>query len=177
MELTKKNMLNYPLNGYQMMALNPDSKLITYDQLNNIDNIDDLFHDTNKLIILYLLKSKNDGHWVCLFLNKDGYNYFDSYGEPEDEHLSFLTKKQRREFNEKRNKLSELLRHKKVIFNNVRLQASGTDTCGMFVTHRLHHSNKNLVQYIDIFLKKNVWDLDKYVANYTLKLFKKYNIE
>ncbi len=169
--MNKENMLHYPLSGAQMIELNPDAKMIVYSDLNKVFNINDLFKNTKKLIILYLLQSKDSGHWVTLFKNGDGnFHYFDSYGEPEDEHLDNLTHYQRVEFNEKQNRLKILLENYDVIYNNVRLQRSGTATCGMFVTHRLHNYKLNDIMYINFFVKNGISDPDLFVANYVLKL-------
>ena len=127
------------------------------------------------------MQSKNSGHWTALTRKKNKgkyiYEFFDSYGEPQDFHLDILNKKQRKEYDEEKDKLNELLRNKLVVYNNVRLQGPKTDTCGMFVTHRLHNYNKNLYQYVNSFLDKGVINPDEYVSNYVLKLLKKYNIE
>ena len=174
--MNKENMLEYPLSTLEMLKLNPDAKLIVYTDLNKIFNINDLFDDTNKVIILYLLQSKTSGHWVCLFKNNDktgaDFHYFDSYGEEEDYHLDNLTHLQRVEFNQKQDRLKILLHKYKVYYNNVRLQSKGTSTCGMFVTHRLHNYKLNEAEYINLFVKKRVSNPDLFVANYVLNLLK-----
>ena len=113
--MNEQNKLHYPLNFNEMQYLNPDAKIITYDQLNDIKDIRQLFRNTNKIIILYLLQSKNMGHYTTLFLNKDGLNYFDSYGKPADYWLDILTKKQRAEYNEREDELEILLKNKKLL--------------------------------------------------------------
>jgi hypothetical protein len=169
--MNEKNLLNYPLSGYEMLKLNPDAKLMSYDQLNNVTNIKELFKNTNKLIILYLLQSKTSGHWCCLFLNNTGFNYFDSYGEDIDEQLKYLTKEERNDYNQKKDKLKQLLKNYFVIYNNISLQEKGTMTCGCFVTHRLHHYNENAKNYIDFF-RLYVESPDLYVAKYCYNLLK-----
>lgn len=178
--MNRQNMLNYPLSSDEMVTLNPDAKLIIYTDLNKCFDIEDMFKDTDKLIILYLLQSKTSGHWVCLFKSpvpgdhgKMYFNFFDSYGVPEDEQLDRLTHRQRVEFNERQDRLRLLLRKHLVIYNNVCLQGPHTDTCGMFVTNRLHHSDLTAEQYVQMLLNKDVKDPDKYVAEYVLDLFKK----
>lgn len=167
--LTKYNMLNYPLSSDEMIRLNPDAKLIVYTTLNDCFDIRDMFKDKDKLIILYLLQSKTSGHWVCLFRRDDGladFEFFDSYGVPEDEQLDRLTYGQRAEFNERKNRLTTLLNKYRVIYNNVRLQANNTDTCGMFVTHRLHYSSLCLKDYVDMLL--HMADVDSKSPDYVV---------
>lgn len=173
--MNEENKKRYALTGEDMIRLNPDSKLITYDELNKVFNIDDLFRNTKKLIILYLLRSKNSGHWTCLFINEKtkGYEYFDSYGRAEDEQLDRLSIMERIEYNEQQDRLRLLLKNKLVIYNNVVLQGPGTKTCGCHTTFRLHTTHKTLKEYIDFFLKNNIKDVDDYVASYCLKLFNK----
>ena len=151
--MNEHNLLVYPLNGIEMMKLNPTAKLITYDQLNKVYNIDDLFKDTDKIIILYLLRSRQEGHWVCLFKNKEGYNFFDSYGHKPDYEIDCLTEIQRRDFHEKKHKLHQLLKNKDVVYNNIKLQGKASMVCGCYVSHRLNNSNLTEDEYINKFIK------------------------
>ena len=169
--MNEENMLYYPLSGYEMKKLNPDAKIIKYTELNKIKDINELFKDTDKIIILYLLHSRYSGHWVCLFKNHQGFNFFDSYGYKPDYHLDFLTKKQRKEYNEKQKVLLKLLKPYEVIYNSVKLQNKLTETCGCHVTVRLHFSYLTELEYItDIFLKNKIRDPDVFVARYCLDL-------
>lgn len=173
--MNEQNKLHYSLSAYEMMKLNPDAKLIIYTELNKINDISELFKSTNKVIILYLLQSKTSGHWVTLFKNneKNIFHFFDSYGEQEDAQLDFLGYIKRKQFNEEKNRLRELLKDYTVIYNNVRLQANGTATCGCFVTHRLHYYELNEVDYINLYVDNNVKYPDIFVADYCLNLFNK----
>lgn len=174
MLLTCSNMMEYPLNDAQMRVLNPDSELILYNSLNSVHDIDDLFTHCDKLIILYLLHSRVEGHWTCLMKAPKGsdydFMYFDSYGKPEDWHLDRLTRRQRAEYDEKFNVLQELLDNYKVYYNNVPLQGPDTETCGMFVTHRLHHSDLDTQEYIDEFFKDAKCSPDYIVSTYVLEM-------
>jgi hypothetical protein len=168
--MNSTNMLVYPLNGFEMQFLNPNTKLITYDKLNNINTVRELFGNHNAVIILYLLKSKSEGHWVCLFKNHIGINFFDSYGHAPDYQIDNLTPKQRKEYNEKAQRLHEILRFENVKYNNRKIQSKGTMTCGCFVSHRLHHSYMDNSEYRRHFFNGKI--PDKVVANYCLKRLK-----
>ena len=102
------------LTGRDMMFLNPDAKLLTYTQLYDYDNVDELFSDCDKIIILYLTTSSRSGHWVCLFKNREGINYFDSYGVPIDFQFELLSKSQRKKLHEEQDYLKKLLFNEKV---------------------------------------------------------------
>lgn len=165
-------MLHYPLNGFEMQFLNPDAKIITYDKLNKINTVDELFGNYNYVIILYLLKSRCDGHWVCLFKNSVGINFFDSYGKKPDYQIDNLTPQQRKEYNEKTQRLHQILKHEHVKYNNRQLQQKGTMTCGDFVSHRMHHSYLDNAEYRRKFFNGKYPDV--VVADYCLKKLKKY---
>jgi hypothetical protein len=166
MDITKR-----PLSGMEMMALNPDAKLYRYTDLYNYDNVEDLFGDSDKIIILYLLQSASSGHWVALFKNKDGLNYFDSYGVPEDYQFELLPFKQRQKLHEEQNYLKKMLFHKKVCFNNITYQGKGTATCGCFVSHRLHNYRLNDLQYFNIFARQKLTP-DEYVSKWCFSKLK-----
>ena len=72
----------YPLSGLEMEQLNPDAKILNYTQLYDYNNVKQLFGKYKKLIILYLIQNERSGHWTCLFKNKSGIHFFDSYGVP-----------------------------------------------------------------------------------------------
>lgn len=169
--MNEQNKLIYPLNGIEMNLLNPDADLITYDKLNNMDNENDLFKKSNKVIILYLLKSKNNGHWVCAF-RRNGWVYFwDSYGYSPDYEVDNLTPEERAEYNEKRGRLHYVLRNSNTIYNDKRLQTKGTKTCGCFASHRLNHSEYDNKTYRKIFFNGKYPDV--VVADYCLNKLKK----
>ena len=174
--MDKINILDYSLSADEMMQLNPDALLITYDELNKIFDINDLFNKTksNKIIILYLLRSRSYGHWTCLFKDRfNKINFYDSYGKPLDYHLDNLSIFQRIEYDELTNRLKELLEPHDVYFNNIILQGPHTKTCGMHVCHRLHNYHLTGKEYVDKMLKKDVENPDIYVAEYTMKLLNK----
>ena len=172
------NPLKYSLNGNEMKFLNPDAKIIKYTELYNFKTIEQLFKKlkTNKIIILYLLHSSFYGHWTTLFYNPTDktYNFFDSYGKPYDYHLDNLSKEKRKELNEQKNYLYNLLKKHKVYYNNIIYQIPNTETCGMWITHRLHNYKLSDYEYLMFFLKNDINDPDLFVSNYTLKLLSKY---
>jgi hypothetical protein len=171
--MNEENKLIYPLNFIEMNVLNPDALIITYDEFNKIFNIEKFFSYYKKIIILYLIQSRNSGHYTCLFLNNGFINYFDSYGMPVDFNLDLLTKEQRVEYDQKTKKLSLLLKDYIVIYNNVLLQGKGTLTCGQFVTHRLHNCQYTEEQYIKKFFLNKKKSPDEIVADYCLNLLNK----
>lgn len=165
--------LEYPLNGEEITDVNPGAKMIPYTDLNQIKNIDDLFVDTNRCIILYLLQSETSGHWTCLWRIGTRYYFFDSYGQPTDIHLDKLGKTKRKQLDVEQDKLRQLLKGRRVTYNNVCLQDPRTQTCGMHVTARLHWWDISDEEYINRLIKtcrQSGLTPDQLVARYYLLL-------
>jgi len=107
--------------------------------------------DTVRLpcIVLYL-NTKSYGHYTCLFKNREGINFFDSYGYSPDKEFEFADKK----LNYKgKPYMCRLLRDFRgtVIYNEVPLQSSDKKvaTCGRWCAVRIRY--KELTQ--DEFVK------------------------
>ncbi len=158
----------YALNGYEMMKLNPTAKLLKYTDLYNYDNVEDLFGNYKQIIILYLTIDNQTGHWTTLFKNKNGINYFDSYGVPIDFQFELLTKDKRMRLHQEQDYLKKLLFNHKVIYNNITYQKPNTATCGCFVSHRLANSQLNDLEYFNIFSDNNL-EPNEFVANWCFK--------
>lgn len=166
------NIVNIPLNGFQIRQLNPDANVYTYTELYQFDTVEDLFKDTDKVIILYLIASEKVGHWTCLFLNQDGIHFFDPYGVQPDFEFQLLSKEKRKFLNEEYDYLNKhLLKDYKVIYNNITFQREKTATCGCFVSHRLFHSNLSDPQYFSIFAQSDKKP-DELVAEWCFKKLK-----
>lgn len=163
---------HYSLNGDEMELLNPDAKILRYTQLDNYNNIEEIFSNCNKVIILYLLRSDHEGHWVCLFKNIRGIHFFDSYGHPYDYEIERLPAHKRQQLDEEKAQLKILLKNKNVDYSHINYQANDTDTCGCFVSHRLNNYKLSNKEYLDIFLKNNVSDPDLFVAKYCFNKLK-----
>jgi hypothetical protein len=171
--MNEENKLYYPLSGFEMLQLNPDAKLISYAQLNDVFTPTELFGNYKKIIILYLLNSKQSGHWVCLFLNNQGIQFFDSYGKLPDTEIDNLTPRQREEYNQQRNRLKIILSNYDVYYNDKCLQKKGTQTCGCFVSHRLINYHLTDNEYIDAFKDYKIKDPDEFVSTYCLNKLEK----
>lgn len=165
------DLLRYELNSDQMRMLNPDARLLLYDQIEDMNSIDQVFGGYQKVIVLYLLQSAHEGHWCCLFKRGQQLNYFDSYGKPVDAELKLLDPALREKLHEKHDRLKQLTWARPPVYNEVCLQSPYTQTCGMFVTHRLHHSYLNSKDYVELFRRYNE-PPDVVVAKYVGQLLK-----
>lgn len=76
--LTSEDMQNWlDLNNIQ-------SQVLTYPDLSNFLMLEDLL--ANGPVVILYFTHENYGHWTCLFENKQGIQFFDSYGlEPDME--------------------------------------------------------------------------------------------
>jgi hypothetical protein len=119
-------------------------QVITYSQLININDINELFSTSDNIIILYRT-TKRYGHWVSL-LNYDTHiEYFDSYGTKPDYELELSYETLRHTKGETVPHLTSLLNDaqniykKKIIYNNIQLQEFHKDvnTCGRYASLRI----------------------------------------
>lgn len=145
-----------PFSGDDILTIcDHKTKIITYPQLYNFRNIDDLLKPYGCVVILYETKPSY-GHWVCLLKhNNNGKPYlefFDSYGMQFDEQLKFIPKKFRKENNEEYPKLTDMLIKSKypVRYNDRQLQQLYDDvsSCGRHVAFRIVMKDIKLGQYI-----------------------------
>jgi len=73
---------DYPLSDSDIRKiLGKDISIITYPELNNIQNISQIFDKKGRCILLFLTQSETAGHWCCLLDKPDGIHFFDSYGQ------------------------------------------------------------------------------------------------
>jgi len=159
------------LSGLDMRVLNPDAKVLKYTDLYDYHNVDELFNDTDKVILLYLTMNDHSGHWTCLFKNKEGINYFDSYGVPIDYQYELLTPDKRHQLHVEQDYLKKILFNEKVCYNNITYQKKGTQTCGDHVSFRLGHSSINNLDYFNIFAKRKL-DPDEVVSKWCFSKLK-----
>ena len=167
-----QDITKYSLNGDEMGVLNPDAKILKYTQLDDYNNIEEIFSDCNKVIILYLLQSDWQGHWVCLFKNIRGIHFFDSYGHPYDYEIERLSPEKRKQLDEEKSQLKILLKDKNVDYSFVKYQDNDTNTCGCFVSHRLNNYKIDNRDYLNLFLKNDVSNPDLFVAKYCFNKLK-----
>lgn len=162
----------YPLSGYEMIALNPDATVLKYNQLYNFKTIDDLFKYSQKIIILFETKN-NIGHWITIFKNEDGINFFDSYGLDLDEQQKFITKSKLKELNQQYKYLKKISKDIPIYYNNVIFQNKKVLTCGCHVSYRLYNSHMTLRQYVEkLFIEKQIKDPDLFVSSWCIDRLK-----
>ena len=158
-----KNAENISLNFDDLKKLcDPyDVKVMLYQDLIDIDDINVLFSDSDNLIVLYRT-TNNYGHFVALMKYDTHIEYFDSYGKEPDFELS-LSKETLRHMNGQviphiKGLLKEA-REKykyKTIFNNVQLQKFHADvnTCGRYCALRIKLRHINLHRFQSLLINQ-----------------------
>ena len=129
----------------------PKAKIITYDELFKVKDIEKLLpRHKSYFILLYPVESKTNGHWVCMSRYDKTLEYFDSYGLKPDEPLEWS------KFKKTPHYLSLLLGKTKlrIHYNTIDFQSKRDytiSTCGAFCVFRiptLTEMNLNLEKII-----------------------------
>jgi hypothetical protein len=157
----------------------PDTKLITYPQLQRFSTIDQVFGNKNKVIILYIhTETQNNisGHWCAIIRHSKYIEFYDSYGMMPDDIIIMKSPKDRKDTRQDHNYLSILLYESKtpVQYNEYPYQEvnDNINTCGAHTGVRCRFSDIDLTDYQHIFntLKSHGVDTDKIVVELA-KLF------
>lgn len=115
-----------------------DTPIMSYDQFQNINDIETAFNGKDSLILLYETQP-NFGHWTCLIKRGGTIEHFDSYGFFPDDEQNFAPEEFRDQYYNERPHLIDLLHKsgKKIRYNHHRLQGHGTNTCGRWCIMRI----------------------------------------
>lgn len=111
---------------------------------------DDLFRGERAAVLLFLTKSRNDGHWIAVLNHPGIYEVFDSFGTHIDGDRTWLDREKRLELGEVAPLLSNLLSagSKPVTHNTKKLQSDSADTCGYWAVDRIRQANTPLTEYV-----------------------------
>lgn len=120
------------------------ANVITYTELEDIDNLDEALGKHGAFVLLYQTLNKNYGHWTCVFkMNKNSVYFFDSYGLLIDDEMDFVPEAFKESNYKDYRHLTKLLYDSgyKVYYNEYPFQAESTNetvnTCGRWVSVRL----------------------------------------
>lgn len=145
--------MNIPLYGDQVQQLAKyPYRILKYREILKYDTLDELLGKDGAVILLYEFQL-NIGHWFCVFkLDNNTIEVFDSLGYKPDFELRKVKKEYRQEFGEVSPYLSKLLRESpyKLSFNDYKLQAHNTGTCGRWVGLRLRNRHRSLNQFVKL---------------------------
>lgn len=151
--------------------LNGKCEIITYDDLKNYSNVDQLLEKNGCVVILYET-SKNYGHWICLFKTHDKkgkeiISFFDPYGFTVDDQLDYGNI-------EYYPYLSKLLYESpyQIEYNEYPMQtfAKNISTCGPWCIARLIFKDLPLKDFHKLFKGNKNFTSDELVALFVLNL-------
>ena len=143
--------------------LEPDTSIFTYPELYDKSNIDEIFDDKGRAIMLYLTEDESTGHWVGLIKKGNTIEMYDPYGFKPDTQPNHLgaNKQLNKKFGQNYPKFTEMVKDGgyKLIYNKQRAQPfkDFNNTCGRHAITRLLLHNLPLKQYNKFFknIKKN----------------------
>lgn len=165
--------MDYSLTDHDIKhALGSDvTKVIAYEDLQNIPALDNFFTDYRFLVILYNWGGSY-GHWTCLFRYPHAYTveFFDPYGVKPDHELFEFSKPIRNKNGMAFPWLTKLLIEwdGNVEYNNYKLQKEkkGIATCGRWVVYRCLNWNKGINAFAKPFMNSGQ-DRDKQIVELT----------
>lgn len=162
MEKIIKNFQSHCLSGDDIMNIcNNESKIITNSQLSKYRSIEEVLDPFGSAIILYDRKDGSPGHWSALIKQKDGIEFFCSYGMKMDEVTSVIGGK---------NNLTRLLRGYKYYSNPYKFQrkSSSISSCGRFIGFRILLRDMPLNSFAKMLLNNKNYDPDFWITCLTL---------
>jgi hypothetical protein len=160
--------------------LGNDIKIIPYNDLNEINNINELFDSKGRSMILFLTENEHTGHWICMIKRGNKIDFFDPYGIKVDNERNWLTKDKLEELGQDKPLLLNLLKGSGygVYYNTYRFQKKENEytnniaTCGRHCCARLLFKDIPLNDYAKK-IKQSKLTPDEFVSNITFKILKK----
>jgi hypothetical protein len=157
-----KKIKAYPLSDDDIRkVLGNDIKIWNYPQLKNLNDINEMFDEKGRAILLYPNISPTSGHWTALLNKKDSIETFDPYGDPPDtEQKGGMSKTRLEALDIERPDLTKLLRSsgKPVYYNTHQFQKESPSvaTCGRHCCVRLLYAPYSLLRYKTIIDKSKL---------------------
>lgn len=168
-----KNSEAYSLSDNEILNLTDNKcKIISYQDLEKFNNIDEVLEPHGATVILYQEKEKV-GHWTVLLKHSNNLlEIFDSLGLGLDKELEFSEYNKRRHGGRAIPHLSILIENSKykIEANTVQLQKDSKDinTCGKWCAIRVKFREKRLKDFVEMFKNSKIMDGDKWVSALTL---------
>jgi hypothetical protein len=161
------------LSGNDIMRITEGkTNMLSYDKLEEYNNIDEVLGPHGCVVILYQTK-ENTGHWVCLF-KRDGnvLEFFDPYGLVLDQELPLSTYNLQRHNGVLTPHLTALIKQSSYkVSNNIhKLQEFKHDvnTCGRWVSLRVKWRSKSLSEFIKLLTTNENYNGDFWVSALTI---------
>jgi hypothetical protein len=145
-----------------------------FSDLQHYENIDELFGDSNSILILYLSKPLS-GHYATLNrifnyeTNEYDYHFFDSYGIVIDNERFAIPEKFRKDTEQDVPYLLQMLADKKyakIYYNEKKIQEDGSAVCGRYAAMFIRYNKIPIDRFVNIILseaKKIKMTPDEYI--------------
>jgi hypothetical protein len=131
-------------------------KIIKYSELPSFGTIENLLPKEKAFAILLIEDSLDHGHWTGICRFKNTYMHFDSYGNPVDADLKWTDMATRKQLNEDKPFLSQLLDRsdRDCIYNNIKYQEMDQEinTCGDHICSFLYNMKHNDMDLRDYYM-------------------------
>jgi hypothetical protein len=144
MENILKSLQKDSFSGRDILRiLDGKTKIISYDMLSDMKNIDDLFGEFNSVCILYKTQP-NYGHWTCVLRHRNSVEFFDPYGYFIDDQFNYIPEEHKLP-----KYLSNLILNSglNVEYNDEKLQGDTTATCARHCCMRIAMKNIPIDNY------------------------------
>jgi len=159
------------LSGQDIIDItNDETNILLYSDLDNINNIDDIFNTKNNVALLYQTE-ENFGHWVALIKKNNTIEFFDPYGLSVDEELKYSEYNLRTQDGQLVPHLTHLLNNSNyhIIINKCKLQKFKQDinTCGRHISWRIRMRDVELNEYCKLLTDNKHYNPDFWVSALT----------
>ena len=149
-----------------------ETNILIYSELENMNNIDEIFADKPTATILYQSKEFG-GHWCCLIKHDNNtIEFFDPYGMDIDQELKYADYNLRRHDGEIVPHLTHLIKSSdyNIIHNKYPLQKFGKNinSCGRHTSCRIRFRDMKLQHYIHLLTADKNRSPDMIVTSMTI---------
>ncbi len=148
--------IDTPLSdGAVREALGADTRILKYSELKNYKTIFELLPKINTFFICLLEENLNRGHWVTIMRLKNGFFYFNSYGQKYDRDVSVIPRCIRKILGQDpAREFTRLLGGRPCDWNKTKLQGETSQVCGRYCVLAivflcfLGHSPAELIEFL-----------------------------
>jgi hypothetical protein len=137
-----------------------DSKILTYTELEQTNNIIDLLPNEKDYKIILIQSEPNKGHWCSLLRNKNHIIWFDSYGVYPDGQLKYINHDMNITLDQDKNEILRLMKTASseftIEYNDYEFQSDSENvaTCGRWtiwsiLMNNLNYSLKDMKEFIE----------------------------
>ena len=137
--------IKYMVTDSDFRSVYPQSKIIKYADLDKYNDIYELLPQQMDFVIIITENKLNSGHWVCILRFNKYFEYFDSYGTPSKNAISFtslfMNNKLGNNYEEDLGKILKSIKHDDVLVENdfnFQQLLNNINTCGNWILMRIH---------------------------------------